>query len=317
MKKMTKALAGLGVFLLVAGLVLSGAGLAMGARTNLSVDWFGIPINVGVGGIGYRRVTGGTEQIPPEDSVSVVTSERLAAFDELEVDVALGDVTVEQGEDYGVELSWNAASVELYYEVKGGTLLIWNKDQVNISLGSGMFASVRVSVPEGVTLDKVSVDTDLGDCRISDLQARELDVEAELGAVSLSNVTADEADLELSLGNLELWDVTAGELEANLSLGDLTGSGLTVSRELKAENDMGSIDLAGDLRGTAELTDNMGGVSLFIQGAEGEYGYDLKTSLGSVRVNGEDQGDKVSRPGGRDTLTVRNSMGDIDVTFEG
>lgn len=46
-----------------------------------------------------------------------------------------------------------------------------------------------------------------------------------------------------------------------------------------------------------------------------DYRYELNVDMGEICVNGETYRSEASRSGGRHSLNVENSMGDISVTF--
>jgi len=122
--------------------------------------------------------------------------------------------------------------------------------------------------------------------------------------------------MNLSLGDLELKRITARTLDLTLSLGALVGDEVSTSESLTVENDMGSVVLAGAFEGHTKIVDDMGSVELTVAGAEADYGYDLRTSMGNVTINGKDAGDEADHRGGTHTIEVENSMGDIEIKFE-
>ena len=109
--------------------------------------------------------------------------------------------------------------------------------------------------------------------------------------------------------------VRAGELELHERMGTIDGAGLTVERSLSVENDMGDVRLEGDLQGELEVADSMGEIELTLSGPVEDYRYELNVDMGEICVNGETYRSEASRSGGRHSLNVENSMGDISVTF--
>ena len=90
------------------GGLLAITGFAMGAQTHLDLDW----------GRAHKSET-------PVDTGAPHVEEgtALPAFSRLDVDVSIGDVTVEYGGDYGISLtSWGG--IQLEYELDGDTLKV-------------------------------------------------------------------------------------------------------------------------------------------------------------------------------------------------
>ena len=59
----------------------------------------------------------------------------------------------------------------------------------------------------------------------------------------------------------------------------------------------------------------MGEIELTLSGPVEDYRYELNVDMGEICVNGETYRSEASRSGGRHSLNVENSMGDISVTF--
>ena len=78
---------------------------------------------------------------------------------------------------------------------------------------------------------------------------------------------------------------------------------------------MGDVRLEGDLQGELEVADSMGEIELTLSGPVEDYRYELNVDMGEICVNGETYRSEASRSGGRHSLNVENSMGDISVTF--
>ena len=90
-----KVCLGAGAFLVMSGGLLAITGFAMGAQTHLDLDW----------GRAHKSET-------PVDTGAPHVEEgtALPAFSRLDVDVSIGDVTVEYGGEYGISLTgwgWN------------------------------------------------------------------------------------------------------------------------------------------------------------------------------------------------------------------
>lgn len=293
------------------GALLAIGGWALGGQTQMEVNVAGQDMTVGLGGIRFSaspREGGGRERVNVDD---------LVPFEEIDVDVALGEVYLRPGDSYGLTLSWNEERYALHYTNEGGKLRVWSSafPGAGVPFGGNLHASVTIYYPKGTEFDQLTVKTALGTVDLSDFSARRLDLEANLGSVRLADAALGSGDLKLSLGDLELERVKADELDLKLSLGALKAREIDTARELTIENHMGETVVAGSLAGKTKIVSNMGDVSVAASLPRRDYGYDLSTSMGSVRIDGEHMDDEAVQRGGAHQITVENSMGDIALDF--
>lgn len=220
----------------------------------------------------------------------------LEAFQKIDIDASVANVTVTEGEDYTLSISSNTTlgGYSLRWEVKDGALKIRDggaAGHVNIHSWDdfkntfGIDASamdVVVTVPGGVQMKELKAKTGLGDVFISNLGVeKELEVETGLGDIECYEVKAwDEVKLETGLG-----DVTLG-VEAPYS---------GVEYDLKT---------------------GMGTIEAQINGLEKDWEYEAKTGMGTVNVNGDSRGTKTERKGGPYDLEAETGMGDINLYFQ-
>lgn len=310
MKRLNKVLLSTAGSLLAIGLVLALVGWAMGGQTSMEVDVGGYRATVGMTGF-HAGVN------MSRSDATTVTDDELTAFDKLDVDISLGDVSVIPSDHFGVDIFYYGKNYELHYENNNGTLKVWSTSMPTIGINFGMNydATVTVYIPEGAQLKDATIKTAMGDIDMQDFAVDTLDIRANMGSVTVGNADVINGTLKLDMGDLSLNGIAADKLDMTLSMGDVEAYGVTTEKELTVVNHMGKIVLEGTLRGRVEATDNMGDISITTDLPESDYGYDLKTSMGSVEVDGNDHDDKASRSGGTHTITADNSMGDIEIYF--
>lgn len=287
---MKKGLLIAGLCLLALGFGLSWVGRAMGGATEAEARIFGHSIQVRCGdmfvsiGVSSDRAetaSGGAEAAAEESAPAgtAVVQKELEAFTEVEVDLELGNVILQTGGTYGMELDWWGDGYTLDYLLHDdGTLEIWSESSALRGLSmSGCGARVVITVPEEAELEDLTVYADLGD-------------------VELDGIAVQTAELTLDLGSL-------------------TGRGVTVSRSRMWRPIWAMWSSAGNLRGETVVNASLGSVSLDLEGAESEYRYDLSVDLGKLTVNGKDFESEVSGGRGDDSLEVYADLGDVNVTF--
>ena len=277
-----KVCLGAGAFLVMSGGLLAITGFAMGAQTHLDLDW----------GRAHKSET-------PVDTGAPHVEEgtALPAFSRLDVDVSIGDVTVEYGGEYGISLTgWGG--IQLEYELDGDTL--------KVRSGAGAWelsdweheVAAVITLPEGIALESADIRTALGD-------------------VTLTGVTAGTLAAGSEMGSLALYGVEAADAALAVSMGDLTAEGLTTRSSCTVENAMGDVYLDGNFRGNTECTLSMGDLELYTGEPIDDYGLDMHLSMGELTLNGSEQRPVMTSPGGPHSLKVTSEMGDVRVEFGG
>lgn len=288
MKKLTKALLWLALPLLAIGAVLMAAGWGMGGAKMV-----------------WSRFS---------DRAAHEETRPVEAVEQIEVNLSLGSVTFQPGDRYAVDLKWSGERYEMDYSCEDGLLRVWDMADGWMNLTGG---EVVITLPENAKLDKVTVNAAAGSVDLAGFEAQTLTVDADLGSVTVAGVKAGEMDLTLDSGGLTLERASAEELDAELSLGSVEATALTVEESTEIRCDCGSVELRGILRGETEIQASLGSITVETALPEREYGYDLNADLGSVTVNGREQGSRAQKdaPGGKHFITAYADLGSVDVRF--
>lgn len=207
----------------------------------------------------------------------------LEAFTSINIDVAVGSVTVTSGEDYTLSIDQRGMpeNYETRWEVKRDELKITSKGSSNNING---FAQIDITVPDDVSLTDIEVKTLLGNIFLSNISTSE----------NISAVTY--------LGNMECYDVKPlGDIDLSTKMGDITfalSEPLDVEQEVELDTDLGDIEAQLDFY-SDQCT------------------YELETKNGEVEINGKSFDKTVKRHNGTSfVLKAENSMGDISVFFK-
>lgn len=241
----------------------------------------------------------------------------LEAFDEIDVDTRIANVTVTGGDDYTLSISSDTTlgGYSLEWEVKDGVLKIRdggsaghveinNWDDVKNIFGVNATAmDVVITVPEQFMLTKVEIKTDLGDVFLSDL-----DVEKKLKA-------------ETSLGDVECYTLRAYDgVELKSGLGDVECYGLRAQKNAELKTGAGDVALGLDelLDGLdIEVKTGAGQINASLNCPERDCRYEAKSGLGTVTVDGVARGSKAARGGSAPyKLELSSGAGDISLSFQ-
>lgn len=259
-----------------------------------------------VGGLVIGGITASRVPAPPAEEVTQVEepgwvyNNGLAAITDVDVDVALGDVSIQSGDHFGLSMSWETDNYTLRYEqAEDGTLRIWGEGTVGIVPGAdATAASVTVTLPEGHELEDVTLHTDLGDIDCwAEGTARDVDLSTDLGDIYWSgSAGARDVTLHSDMGDVTWYcDGAARDVELSSDMGKITARVASV-RELTATTNMGDADV--DLK---EQTD---------------VDYDLSTDMGEVLVNWDTRRSPAQGTLGEggSRVTLSTAMGDVSLT---
>ncbi len=261
----------------------------LNTATLICVIFFGISHLIGFFFSGLKGLTAGI--IPSVFAKKEVSSQIAStdAFTSIEGKLAIGDLKIMSGEEYRVEFKNYPSGKQPSVDISNGKLKIQSKGS-SWSLFSSDFtadASLIITVPD-TELDKVEMELDMGSIELQGLKAEEMTLEANMGSITLNNCKSEKLNMDADMGSISLEDVTftKGSFDADMGAIDL----IRVSFDSADCNaGMGSIDVDGSFN-RLDADCSMG--SIEVKNSVANAKYDLDTDLGSVTVNGADQGHK-------------------------
>lgn len=141
---------------------------------------------------------------------------------EVELEMAVGNVTVEHhdGDTIEVETVGVAEELKFHSYMEENTLKLEAKKRVT-GIEGAEDGTVYLRIPRDLSLDEVFLQVGVGELQVEDISAGDLSVEVGVGNGVVHNFQATEASLECGTGTLEA-----------------TGS---ATQELDMENDVGNI----------------------------------------------------------------------------
>lgn len=105
------------------------------------------------------------------------------------------------------------------------------------------------------------------------------------------------------------------QADLSLGLGNITWDNCAVKGRLRAESGMGNLSVSAPVEETA-LTTGMGNITLDLAGNQADYTWDLTTSSGTIRLNGETtEPYSVSGGEGKHRLSLTSGMGNVSLQF--
>lgn len=212
---------------------------------------------------------------------------QLESFSSLDMDIAFGDIEIIEGDSFELEIK-NIPEESYTIEMKDGTLHITSrmKEHKGYSLFSG-FQNLNYKLTLRIPVEG---------------EYESFLLHASMGDISLNNIITKNLQITQDMGDVHVEDV------------EVRGDSTIINR-------MGDIKFYGSSLGGLRVNNEMGDIKLVLQGSEEEYSYDLSTSMGDVKINGETMSDGLGGhvSGGVQKapyhIEADGSMGDIKLEF--
>lgn len=197
----------------------------------------------------------------------VVSNE--VSFDEnitgLNLDVDMGEITIEPGDKLAVSYTYRE-KIAPKIEVKNGELVIKQRSDNRVTFNKiKNQCELKVTIPSDTKLKKASVDSSFGE-------------------VILSEQVFDKADIKADCGRVEVIDCEGNSIDLVANLGEVVIDKSNI-RSVKAEADMGNVDIEGDFDSIDAKVD-MGDLNIVTDKPTDDVDIDADVDLGSVSVNG-------------------------------
>lgn len=170
-------------------------------------------------------------------------------FYKLKIKLGVGDVIIEQGENFSVSFIGKKTYLPLV-QLSDGKLQL--KQKINL-LERGE-AELKVVIPQEVTLDSLDIQTNSGNIEIIDIKAEKAYLKSTAGRVRVRRVAIAESLLESTDGNVTVRNSDLADGKLATYDGEIKVSGSTLSRVVLnvTDGDMNLTDVTID-EGSANL----------------------------------------------------------------
>ncbi len=166
--------------------------------------------------------------IPRSDkSLGNVCTEELSVdeFSNLVFDTTISNINVKTGDSYTVSYKCNKRLVPKIRST-GDTLTISQSKGANYRRNTT--SEITVTIPEGTALNKLSLDTGVGDLYVTDCSFATCDVDGGTGNLSFENCAFDEMDIDGGTGNITVTSSQSLDgymMDLDSGTGDITING--------------------------------------------------------------------------------------------
>ena len=233
------------------------------------------------------------------------TNKEIPAFENIDIRVMSGDVTIEIGEEYSLGYYLHGREKVKRFEVVDNTLYFDTGFDTKYKAEYGDW-KVVVTVPATAVLKDVNIKTAAGDIVISDKVFSEGSFETVSGVIELSGITAKELDMKAVSDEIEVKDSRINEIEAETVSGEIKINGEFEEVEMKSVS--GDISVSGKLT-VADIENVSGDVDIDAEISS----VDAKTVGGRITINGENQGKKINIAGENPFAKIKTISGDITI----
>lgn len=259
------------VLCVIGGLVSHAVGFALRAGKVLNLNVF-------------SKAGSATERVSTELSEDRFTS--------LELDIDAANVTIEKGDAFGV--NWEGDSGRKpEVQLKGSTLHVKQSSGFHILPSFTGQDTLTVTIPDSQELQSLTVDLDMGNLTVREIQAGKTDLDLDMGNVQLTDAAFTSLEVDAAMGNISFSELTVEKGSMDADMGNIEGSGL---------NDFSSFEMDADL----------GNIEVDLHQEEAELTLKVSTDLGNAKVNGEKTGSG-ARGSGSARLTASADLGNVKI----
>lgn len=258
----------LAVCLIVGGIGISVAGLALGGESSLYSDDTGIHFRGWNEEVGYRSDRNDLEVIRTQAFNGDVKS--VERFSKIDVTSGTVAINIQEGNDYAIRMNVGS-KVELNYGVRGDTLYI---EQEGDKMKWGLFGNhsmseysgeIVITIPSGTKLEKTTVMLGVGEGNFKNITTEKFNLIAGVASTNIEGLNTAYASIEGGVGEVNLEGSNLGE--AKITMG------------------VGSVRIETALEGDMEIEGGLGDLEIILEGREEDYNYQISRGAGEIEIN--------------------------------
>lgn len=227
---------------------------------------------------------------------------------ELHLDIGAAKVKIVTGDTFRVEVT-DEPEDYIIVETKGGTLSLKENENYDHTFHFNLFplhfssnsfdTKVTITIPETQEFKKVDMSVQAGSLTVDKLVAEEGKVDIDAGSFIADTITFENSsNLSVDAGSIQIKNELATEqLEAEVNAGSIDIKNATITKDSKVDCNAGTITLS-------------------LSQDESYYGYDVNSSIGSVKINNQRYNDVKSMNSNSNQveLKIKCDVGTVNVT---
>ena len=208
-----------------------------------------------------------------------------------------GTLTITRGQRYSVVYRNIPEDYKIYEE--NGALYLKGANKMGIFLFTNSYEqSIEITVPTGVYLRLLDLDTGSGTTTISKIQADKIILDSGSGSCVFQEVACEKLDIDSGSGACKMTEM--------------------VCTDLLVDSGSGSVSYQGELFGNGDFDTGSGSVKLDITGAESNYNIYASLGSGGMYINGKREKDtKITYKSADSNLKFSTGSGRVSINFTG
>lgn len=165
----------------------------------------------------------------------------------IEIDLEVAGLYITTGDNIRFEAK-NVPGAQIICELENdGTLVIYDKHKENIFNGINNSPTGILTLPNGITLNELEIDCDVGAVKIDveELETLALDVSVEVGDVEIENIISNNSDISVDVGSIKIDGTLLGYNDMRCAIGQLEISteGQLADYSYNVSNNLGKINI--------------------------------------------------------------------------
>jgi len=239
-------------------------------------------------------ITGIHKDVDRENVEIISSVETYDAVQNLKIELAISDLVIQEGEEWKVEVV--DMPKEFVQKRSGGTLTL-SDENINHNWFQRLDTNplVKVTIPEGMELDTIKIETGVGNAQ-------------------LQNLICDTFKLSQGVGNVQIGSITANKINVQGGAGSFTLENVQ-SQELKLEAGVGKTSVKGKLEGNSKIEAGVGALQLELVGTKEDYTIRPQTGIGAIYIDGSKVEGNTTYGEGNNQIRIQGGMGKIEVSF--
>ena len=183
--------------------------------------------------------------------------EKLEKFSSIRLNAAVMGITIEQGDEFRIESSFNKEILRPVFSINGNQLVVTQgrRKQQGINMGSQNCRTV-ITIPSGTSLSSIDIDSNVGNVRLREIDAEDIDVNLNVGEIDVRNVDFTEINCKTNVGEISINPVSKlneYDINASTDVGEIRINGRNYKKrynssgnghkKIKANTNVGEINV--------------------------------------------------------------------------
>lgn len=183
--------------------------------------------------------------------------EKLEKFSSIRLNAAVMGITIEQGDEFRIECSFNKEILRPVFSINGNQLVVTQgrRKQQGINMGSQNCRTV-ITIPSGTSLSSIDIDSNVGNVRLREIDAEDIDVNLNVGEIDVRNVDFTEINCNTNVGEISINPVSKlneYDINASTDVGEIRINGRNYKKrynssgnghkKIKANTNVGEINV--------------------------------------------------------------------------